>query len=124
MTELLLRVDLDGPSWVEFARYANGDVAIVLRAAPHPDSEALCKATVCLDQMGCELAANEVWIKTWSENVGVAEALIAAGVVEPTGRAHEIGRNGGRVVAVHARLTARAQAEFARQAAAAMQAGD
>jgi len=41
---------------------------------------------------GVELAANEVLIKDWSENQGVLAALVAAGVVEETGRTVPTGR--------------------------------
>lgn len=118
MTALALPVGpsrFGGSGWVEFGRYFNGALAITVRAAPTRNSEVECKATVCLDQMGCELGENEVWIKTWSENVGVAEALVAAGVIELTGRAHTFGRNGGEVTALHARLTPIALVELARQ---------
>lgn len=101
--------------WVEFATYHLGGVAILLRERPTVHSEVNAKATVMLDSLGCELAENEVWIKTWAENEGVLEALVAAGVVDPTGRVHTIGRNGGQVRAVHARLTPMALVELARQ---------
>lgn len=43
--------------------------------------------TVCLggDPVAPQLTENQVWIKDWSENEGVLDALVEAGLVRPTG---------------------------------------
>lgn len=60
-----------------------GDVALVGRV--HDTGEPAYTASVCIPddkpQPGC------VWIKTWSENEGILDALLEAGVIsETTGR--------------------------------------
>lgn len=59
--------------------------------------EPMFTATVCADKPpspGC------VWLKGWSENEGIPEALVKAGVVELTGKTIQC----GYVDAVEARL--------------------
>jgi len=63
--------------------------------------EPLYTATVKLDirpQQGC------VWIKTWSENEGVLEALIDANIVFPTGRVHNVNQHGSKAVEVEIQM--------------------
>lgn len=60
-------------------------IAIVLM---DDDGTPILTCTVNFDdlpQQGC------VWIKDWSENVGILHALIKANVGTPTGRKHEAG---------------------------------
>ena len=62
---------------VTFAQYRDGSVAIQLI----DDEGPVATATVALDVLppkGC------VWIKDYSENTGMADALIEAKVIEPT----------------------------------------
>lgn len=47
-----------------------------------------------------------VWLKGWSENEGVPEAFVEAGIVELTGKRYQI----GFCTAVHAVLTEKALA--------------
>jgi hypothetical protein len=66
---------------VKFTAYQNGRTAIVLYDA---SGEEWTTATVNLP--GAELAPDEVLVKDYSENVGMLQALVEAGIVEPTGR--------------------------------------
>lgn len=61
------------------AQYDNGRLALMLVDAE--DGSPIAKATVNIPEE--KLAANEVIIKGWSENAGMPEALIAAGVIGP-----------------------------------------
>ncbi|MDQ2808597.1 MAG: hypothetical protein M3Z04_17065 [Chloroflexota bacterium] len=63
-------------------QYANGRSALRLVVAT--TGEPLATATRHLP--GVDLAADEVVIKTYSENAGLLDALVAGGVVRPTGR--------------------------------------
>lgn len=102
-----------GPGgFVEFARYANGETAMVLRASATRDSEPQCKATVCLDFQPWLLAEDEVVIKTWSENAGVLEALEQSGVLKRTGEVQIVGH---ACEAHRCKLTVGALAELKRQ---------
>lgn len=75
-----------GEATLHFGRYAAGELAIMLMT---PSGEHLAKATVCLvgqipnedykrEQNNSEL----VWLKTWSENIGLADSLQDEGVLE------------------------------------------
>lgn len=66
---------------VEKAAYGNGRTALVLRDAQ--DGEQVAVATVNLP--GVALGPDEVFIKDYSENIGMLAALERAGVVQPTG---------------------------------------
>jgi len=61
--------------------YANGQTVLLLRDAI--TGEPACKATVCV-LLGPHqsLPKGYVVIKDWSENEGVAETLLAAGIIE------------------------------------------
>lgn len=63
-----------------FGHYGDGSTAI---QGISLDGEPIFKATVALDEKPAEGC---VFLKGWSENEGVPEALIKAGVVELTGR--------------------------------------
>ena len=58
--------------------YVDGSTAIVLTS---PDGEPLMTATVCLAAYGDTPEPGHVFLKTWSENEGIYEALLAAGVI-------------------------------------------
>lgn len=51
-------------------------------------SEPIAKATTCIDY---DFAEDETAIKDYSENEGMLETLIEAGIVEPTGAIHHSG---------------------------------
>lgn len=67
-------------------QYAYGGMAITLT---EDDGAPLATATVFMKDdppaQGC------VWIKDWSENEGMLDSLVAAGVVEATGRTTQAG---------------------------------
>ncbi|MCA9178404.1 MAG: hypothetical protein KDB14_28280 [Planctomycetales bacterium] len=63
--------------------YADGQHPL-LRLIDVDDMASVARATVHLP--GAELAEDELLVKDYAENEGVLEALIAAGLVEPTGR--------------------------------------
>lgn len=65
---------------LQFAKYPNGSIAI---QAFTLFGEPQFIATVALDEVPPE---NHVFLKGWSENEGVPEALVKAGIVELTGR--------------------------------------
>lgn len=70
---------------LNFRKYGNGSPAIT---ATSLDGEPMFTATVALDEKpadGC------VFLKGWSENEGIPEALVKAGVVELTGGGVETG---------------------------------
>jgi len=67
---------------------------VLMTVYPHDDSTALISSpgtpdqqtyTVCLWEPPAPLREGHVWLKGWSENQGVPEALEAAGLVELTG---------------------------------------
>ncbi len=66
---------------VEKTQYSNGVTALILNDA-HTGEE-VTVATVNLPGVRC--GKNEVFIKDYSENDGILEALQAAGVVRATG---------------------------------------
>jgi len=69
-------------SWVCLAylgRYGNGRLAITLQ--DRINSEPIAVATVNLPNDAQD--DDEVFIKAWSENSGMVEALLEAGIIEP-----------------------------------------
>ncbi len=62
--------------------YGNGRVALKLVDAE--DGSPIATATVNLPDV--PLGKNQVLIKNYSENEGMLDALVAAGVVKPTGK--------------------------------------
>lgn len=78
-------------------RYANGRLALMLES---PESgEAYCTVTVNIPEE--KLTDNDCFfLKGWSENEGVPEALVAAGVITLTGRTVKT----GHVTAAEGRL--------------------
>ena len=65
---------------VVFRQYGDGSTAIILNAS---GGQRVAVATVALDSRPPEW---HVFIKTWSENVGMLEAMVAAGVLVDTGK--------------------------------------
>ena len=51
-------------------------------------------ATASINVVGVRLADDEFVFKTYSENDGLLEAMIAAGIVQKTGRSVEVGMAG------------------------------
>ncbi len=92
---------------VERVRYpSNNQIAIQLVAADSKlnrnhsvnGGEPIATATVCLPH--AELAADETVIKNYSENTGILDWLIDAGIVKNTGRLIDGGFNSLPVVKV------------------------
>lgn len=71
-------------SKVRFGIYYNGKTSIIL---VHPNTgERLAVATVNIYRPGVkETGPGFVWLKGWSENEGIPEALEKAGIVKRTG---------------------------------------
>ena len=65
---------------VQVTRYANGQAALVF--IDREDGELIAKASTIVS---IELKEDETAIKVWTENEGMLEALVSAGVVEDTG---------------------------------------
>lgn len=72
---------MDGPALLIKTEYKDGGTALILRD-PLTD-EMLSVATVNLPSHKCKLMEGQVFIKNWSENEGMLEALQAAGVIGP-----------------------------------------
>jgi len=70
---------------LNFAFYDNGSTAI---SGVSLDGEPLFKATVAIDETP---PPGHCFLKGWSENEGIPEALERAGVVELTGRTVKTG---------------------------------
>jgi hypothetical protein len=82
---------------LHFARYYNSSIAIT-GVSTNGSHEPIFKATVAIDG---ELPGDDcVFLKGWSENIGLPEALVKAGVVDLTGRKIRA----GHCKAVEARL--------------------
>jgi hypothetical protein len=87
---------------IEFHRYRSGEIAIQIVG---DQGEPQGVATVSLVPSGAPHPGKYgVWLKGWSENDGVPDALVRAGVVTLTGQTHRT----GFCEAQHAELTARA----------------
>lgn len=73
---------------VEYATYQNNATAILLKDAEDHSPIATATSFLSKEAIGSiykssdQLAEDEVYIKTWSENEGMAEALIEAGIIE------------------------------------------
>ena len=79
--------------------YGDGTPALVL----YCNGERVAKASVNMgDYIAEPLPHGEVWLKGWSENDGLPEAMERAGAVKRTGRTHPA----GFAEAQHAELTA------------------
>lgn len=80
---------------VEFAKYGNGETAIIINGA---EGEKLAVASVnmqgTVDAQGNEAkmpGPKHVWLKGWSENEGIPDALEKAGIVKRTGETFPAG---------------------------------
>ena len=70
-------------------QYSNGRTALGLFTTEEGHPELVAVASVNLpDEV---LAENEVFIKNYSENKGILDALVKAGAVSPTGRQVAVG---------------------------------
>lgn len=67
---------------------ADGMIAIQLIGS---DGAPSLTATVCMVDYTTFRSRRHVWIKTWSENEGVVEALEKAGIIALTGTTHPAG---------------------------------
>ena len=85
--------------YIRFGRYASGEIAMeILDDADEPQ----CVATVSLARYGGPHPGEYgVWLKGYSENDGVPQALVDAGIVTLTGRRQAT----GYAEAEHADLT-------------------
>lgn len=96
MFEELPTVEVHGVTcglWL--TRYGNRRLCIRLIA----DNEPYACATVNVPD--ADLATNEVLIKNWSENRGVLQALLNAGIVSDTGRVALTGQVEANVVTLN-----------------------
>lgn len=98
-----------GIETIEFGRYGSGELSMEIidrEGTAYPTSipgERLTVATVSLIPYGNPKPAYGcVWLKGWSENEGIPDALVAGGVVTLTGRSTSTGYG---VIAVEGRLT-------------------
>ena len=84
---------------VKYVFYANNVQAIQLVDAH--DGSAIATASVNLEEFGKHGSlARYTWIKTWSENEGILEALVDAGIVRATGETFEVNQYGSLAVLV------------------------
>lgn len=71
---------------IEERRYGNGRLALEL-----VDSKGEPVAVATVNVPGSPLADDEVFIKDYSENEGMLDSLVAAGIVERTGKSVQSG---------------------------------
>ncbi|MCC4791146.1 hypothetical protein AB6E39_25845 [Vibrio splendidus] len=77
--------------------YANGVIALELIAAETDDNinndtfpgERICVATTCVSN--ANLLTNETCIKNYSENTGIEDVLVEAGIIKLTGKSCRTG---------------------------------
>ena len=67
--------------------YMDGSTALVIYSARGKEAT----ATVCLAPIGPAAEEGFVWLKGWSENEGIPEALEKAGIVRRTGELYPTG---------------------------------
>lgn len=95
---------------IEFGRYGSGELAMSIVNG----RECQAVATVSMVPYGAPHPGERgVYLKGWSENEGIPEALVAAGIVTLTGRRVAT----GYTEAVHAELTEKALAALPKGAA-------
>jgi len=85
------RVDLTEPSqtgYIAISQYVDTEIALML---VDEDNDELCMVTVALHDALRHVGPSHVWLKGWSENLGIPEALQAAGLVRLTGETHATG---------------------------------
>jgi len=73
--------------------YSNGRISLRLVAAA--DGEPMAAVTTNLPEV--DLADDELIVKNADENEGLLEALVAGGIVTPTGRTAQVGFNKGPI---------------------------
>jgi hypothetical protein len=78
---------IHGKHNIELVNYAKGGICILLIDAS--DGSPAATATVCIPE--ATPPSGHVWLKGWSENEGLPEALAAAGVVELLPRVYRCG---------------------------------
>lgn len=66
---------------IQFGYYGNGETAITIMR----NGEREAVATVNLEDYGVTAPPGHVWLKGWSENRGIPEALEQAGILKLTG---------------------------------------
>ena len=76
---------------IEHGCYYDGTRSVMLVTRT---GELLTKASTCLAEYGLAPRGDCFWIKTYSEGEGLADALVAAGVVSRTGRMVRFGVHG------------------------------
>jgi hypothetical protein len=77
------------PGYVCLGQYRSGETAIEILGE---DGEPQATASVALAPYGARVTGpGYVWLKGWSENEGLPEALVQAGIVRLTGRVHATG---------------------------------
>ena len=67
---------------------------LCLRLLDADDQSVIATATSNLESYKLKDNSKYTWIKTWSENEGILEALVAAGIVKATGRTVQINQYG------------------------------
>lgn len=75
--------------FIEKLEYDNGRVALRLYTVTEGFKEPMGTATVNIPE--AKLERDETLIKDWSENKGMLQALIEAGIVEDTGLTYRTG---------------------------------
>lgn len=74
---------------VEFGEYLNGEIAITIY---NIEGERIAVASVNMEGKGAKTPGpKHVWLKGWSENEGIPEALEKAGILKRTGETHPTG---------------------------------
>lgn len=94
---------------VQFGQYGNGETSIQI-VADDGSGEMEATATVNVEPYGAHLAGpKHVWLKSWSENEGIPEALQEAGICELMEEIFCIGQS----LAILAKLSEAALSEIA-----------
>lgn len=80
-------------SWNCFLQYHNytTDDSTAIRLVDAEDGSPVATATSCLAELGCVPAPDCCFIKDYAENLGMLATLVAAGIVEETGREYTDG---------------------------------
>lgn len=77
-------------SWNCYPRFRKygADSSTALELVDAENSSLVAIATVCLLSSGYKPPADCIAVKDWSENAGMVEALVHAGLIEPQPLAH------------------------------------
>lgn len=101
------------PTEVRFGRYANGWLAVY---TIDEDGQNALRISVNLEELGAAgPGPHEFWVKTWSENQGVLEAIRASGLAIAAGNVFTVNTYNSRAHLV--RLTAIGRAKLREQEA-------